>query len=290
MKKLETLPDDIYALFNPDNTHECNEEYLEDLCSNLKELLRARLRRQETARTPLRFSSLGKPDRQLWYEAHPIEGGKEPMTPKTYFKFLYGDVIEQLVLYLTKEAGHSVEQEQGEVEVDGVFGHIDAIIDGVVVDVKSASPYGYQKFKTRSVEQDDPFGYVAQLAGYSNVLTPGIAAAWVAMDKVSGDICVSPLSATTIRHYPPEEQIKHQKEIISLEEPPKRCHEPIADGKSGNYKLPSACSYCAHKFRCHPNLRTFLYSNGPRFLTQVSRVPDVPEVNAATEALLNEST
>lgn len=278
MKKLETLPADIYELFNPDKTHECNEKYLDDFCTNLKDLLRVRLSEQKQARTPLRFSSLGKPDRQLWFEAHPIEGSKEPMTPKTYFKFLYGDVIEQLVLYLTKEAGHSVEQEQGEVEVDGVLGHIDAIIDGVVVDVKSASPYGYKKFEARNVEADDPFGYVAQLSGYANVLTPGNEAAWVAMDKVSGDICVSPLSASTIRHYPPEEQIKHQKEIINLETPPKLCYEPVADGKSGNMRLPTPCSYCSHKYRCHPSLRTFLYSNGPRFLTVVTREPDVPEV------------
>lgn len=273
MKKLEDLPADIYQLFDPDTHHNCSEEYLDAFCANLKDLLKVRLSKQEQARSPLRFSSLGKPDRQLWFEAHPIEGGKEPMTPKTYFKFLYGDVIEQLVLYLSKEAGHSVEYEQAEVEVDGVLGHIDAIIDGVVVDVKSASPYGYKKFETRNVEADDPFGYVAQLAGYANVLTPDNYAAWVAMDKVSGDICVSPLSPTTIRHYKPEEQIKHQKEVIASETPPDLCYQPVPDGKSGNMRLGTACSYCAHKHRCHPGLRTFLYSGGPRFLTTVAREP-----------------
>lgn len=277
-KELKDLPKDVYALFDPNNHHVPSEENLDAFMSSLRELLIARLAKSEPPASPLRFSSLGKPNRQMWYEAHPVDGTKEEMTPKTYFKFLYGDVIEQLLLFLTKEAGHSVTAEQAEVEVDGVKGHIDAIIDGVVVDVKSASSYGYKKFETNNVEGDDPFGYVAQLSGYANVLTPGKPAAWLAMDKVSGDLCVSELKASTIRHYPPEDRISELKAVIASDSPPERCHDPVPDGKSGNFKLPTACSYCAHKFRCHPGLRVFLYSGSPRFLTTVARVPDVPEV------------
>lgn len=193
-------------------------------------------------------------------------------------KFLYGDVIEQLLLFLAKEAGHSVEQEQAEVEVNGVKGHIDAIIDGVVVDVKSASPYGYKKFKEGNVVGEDPFGYVAQLSGYATVLTPGEPAAWLAQDKVSGDICVSPLSATVIRYHPPADRIEHLKKVIESEEPPSYCYELVPDGKSGNLKLDTPCSYCRHKHRCRDGIRTFLYSTGPRFLAKVVREPDVPEV------------
>lgn len=278
MPELKDLPADIYKLFDPDVPHELNEENLNVFGENLKQLLRERLSRQEAPKSPLRFSSLGRPDRQVWYDAHPEEGTKEAMTPKTYFKFLYGDVIEQLIMLLTREAGHTVEDEQREVEVDGVKGHIDAIIDGVMVDVKSASPYGYKKFEERRVVEEDSFGYVEQLSGYANVLTPGKEAAWVAMDKVSGDICVSPLSATVIKHNPPGERIAHLKKVIASETPPELCHQPVPDGKSGNLKLGTACSYCAHKYRCHPGLRTFLYSSGPRFLTSVARQPEVPEV------------
>lgn len=278
LPKLEDLPQDIYKLFDPETHHECNEENLEALAANLKSLLRARLGQQATALSALRFSSLGKPDRQIWFDAHPEPSSKEPLTGKTYFKFLYGDVIEQVLLFLAKEAGHEVKDEQKEVEVDGVFGHIDAVVDGVVVDVKSASPYGYQKFEQRRVTEDDPFGYVAQLSGYGNVLTPGQPAAWLAMDKVSGGLCISPLSAAVIGHYKPEERIAHLKGVIASDEVPPLCYEPVPDGKSGNYKLPTGCSYCAYKFRCHPGLRVFLYSTGPRFLTQVAREPDVPEI------------
>lgn len=285
MADLSTLPKDIYNLFDPEYDHVCSEENLETLATNIKQLLVSRLKAQPANPVALRFSSLGKPDRQLWFDAHPQEGSTEKLPLKTYYKFLYGDIIEQLLLFLTKEAGHSVEQEQAEVECNGVLGHIDAIIDGVVVDVKSASPYGFQKFKTNTVEQDDPFGYVAQLAGYANVLTPGLGAAWLANDKVAGDICVSPLSPIVVRHHPPEDRIKHLQEVISQDEPPPLCYQPVPDGKSGNMKLPTGCSYCKHKFRCHPQTRVFIYSTGPRYLTSVAKLPNVPEVpqNVVTE-------
>lgn len=277
-KSIDTIPEDVYQLFDPNVDHTVSEENLEAFCENTKEILRSRLRAQEDRGSPLRFSALGKPNRQMWYEAHPEEGMKEPMPPKAYLKFMYGAIIEEMLLFLIKEAGHDVKDEQREVEVDGIRGHIDAIIDGVVIDVKSASPFGYKKFETDTVAQDDPFGYVDQLAGYSNVLTPGEGAAWIAFDKVAGDICVSKLKPVVIKHHKPEDRIKELKEVIALEEPPERCYEPVPDGKSGNVKLPTPCGYCAHKHRCHPGLRTFIYSTGPRFLTEVKRTPDVLEI------------
>ena len=186
-------------------------------------------------------------------------------------------MIEQLYLYLAKEAGHEVTDEQREVEVDGVKGHIDAIIDGVVVDLKSASSFGYQKFKNGTVEQDDPFGYVAQLAGYANVLTPGQPAAWWAVDKSTGDNCITELSQMTIKYHKPEDRIEELKAVVDNDEIPPPCYDPVPDGKSGNMKLPVGCSYCKYKFRCHPDARVFLYAGGPRYLTSVVSEPKVPE-------------
>ena len=283
-KTLDTLVGDIYDLFDPNVNHVCDEKNLDAFAENMKDLMRVRLRARPESSPVLRFSALGRPDRQIWMDAHPVVGGKEELIPKTYLKFLYGDIIEQMLLFLAKESGHEVTNEQAEVEVGGVTGHIDAIIDGVVVDVKSASPFGYKKFEEQTVTSDDPFGYVAQLAGYASVLTPGESAAWLANDKVGGDICVSPLSSVVIGHYPPGERIDELKKVIQNETPPELCYQPVPDGKSGNLKLPTGCSYCAHKFRCHPGLRTFIYSTGPRFLTHVEKTPEVLEVthNEAT--------
>lgn len=277
-KTLDTLVDDVNALFDPDVDHQPSEELLDEFCSNLKQLLRTRLgHAPRRSGGGIRFSSLGKPDRQVYFDHHPSPD-EEPLLPKTYLKFLYGDVIEQLYLYLAKEAGHSVTHEQAEVEIDGVLGHIDAIIDGTVVDLKSASSYGYKKFEEGTVEQDDPFGYVEQLSGYASVLTPGKEAAWWAVDKSSGDHCIATLKPTVIKHHEPAPRIEHLKKVVESDTPPPLCHEPVPDGKSGNMKLPTPCSYCKHKFRCHPDARLFIYSSGPRYLTTVVREPDVPEV------------
>lgn len=285
VKTIDTLVPDIYNLFDPEVDHKCSEDNLNELAENMKDLFRSRLRSQGLPKSALRFSALGRPDRQIWLEDRNIKnvkaGGasvKGGMPLKNYVKFLYGDLVEQMLLFLAKEAGHTVEQEQGEVEVLGVKGHIDAVIDGVVVDVKSASPFGYKKFESNSIEQDDPFGYVAQLAGYANVLTPGKPAAWLANDKVGGDLCLSTLNTPIIKHYKPEERITHLKEVLASDDIPAPCYLPEPEGKSGNMKLPTGCSYCAFKFQCYPNARVFLYSSGPKFLTTVAKEPNVPEI------------
>jgi hypothetical protein len=278
-KTIDTLVDDVNSLFDPTINHEASEELLDGFCTNLKNLIRSRLQASNRkGGAGIRFSSLGKPDIQVYFDHHPDEQLEEPLRAETYLKFLYGDVIEQLYLYLAKEAGHTVTDEQAEVEVGGVYGHIDAKIDGVVVDLKSASSYGYQKFKDGTVEQDDPFGYVAQLSGYADVLTPGKEAAWWAVDKSSGAHCVTKLKPTVIKHHRPEPRIEHLKQVVESDTPPPLCYEPVPHGKSGNMKLPTPCSYCKHKYRCHPDARLFLYGNGPVYLTTVVRTPDVPEV------------
>ena len=274
MPKLETLVDDIYALFDPNKTHEPDEANLDKFATDLKELLRVRLRERQVNGGVLRFSSLGKQDRQLWYQHIGVQG--EELTAQTYLKFLYGDIVEQLVLFLAREAGHTVTGEQQEVEVDGIKGHIDAIIDDVLVDVKSASPFGYQKFVKSEVHVNDTFGYTQQLAGYGQALN--LPVAWVAFDKVAAHVCVTPLSQSIAKDYDVQERITHLKAVIKSEEPPPRCYEDEEDGKSGNRKLKTGCSYCAYKFECWPGLRAFAYSNGPRYLTKTVVVPNVPEI------------
>lgn len=276
MKSLDTLRDDVFSLFEPTKSHVVDEDNLEKFAENLKTIIRDRF--AETVRpASLRFSGLGKPDRAVWYDHHD-DGTKELMRPQTLLKFQYGDIIEAYLAFLIREAGHNLEMEQAEVIVDGVKGHADGKVDGVTVDIKSASSFGFRKFKEGTVVEDDPFGYVAQLAGYASVLTPGEPAAWIAMDKVSGDIAVAPLSSTVIADHPPLPRIQHLKEIIANDEPPPRCYPDIPEGKSGNRKLGTECSYCAWKFRCWPGLRTFLYSRGPVFLSAVAKTPDVPEI------------
>lgn len=276
MKTLDTLPKDIFDLFDPLKTHEPNEDNIQAFGEIVKEVVRTALKEREPVDDPLRFSSLGKPDRQLWYMAKKEEG--EALTSKTYFKFLYGHVIEALILFLAKEAGHKVEREQEEIEVNGVKGHIDAIIDGITVDVKSASPFAYKKFENGKIFEDDPFGYIQQISGYANVLTPEVGGAFLAFDKVHGDITILPVGTSITKDYEPLERINHLREVIASETMPPRCYPDVEDGKSGNRKLGTNCSYCPFKHKCWEGLTGYYYSSGPRWLTQVRREPDVPKI------------
>lgn len=277
LAELDTLPADIFNLLDPETDHIVNEDNLSEFAELCKSLVRDALVKAEQG-NPLRFSALGKPNRQMWYEAHP-DGTAEKMSGQNILKFTYGHLIEALIILLAKESGHTVEAQQETVEVDGVLGHMDCIIDGILVDVKSASPYGYKKFEDGSIlTGSDSFGYIEQLSGYASVRTPGQKAAWVAVEKVSGDICVTYLPLEIINKNKPEPRIKELKNVIDLDGPPDRCYDPVAEGKSGNMRLSTSCSYCSHKHRCYPKIRTFLYSSGPKFLTKVVKEPNVFEI------------
>lgn len=282
-KSIDNLVADIYKLFDPNVHHECSEDNLDVLAKNIVSLLKRRLSKREDDDNVLRFSNIGKKDRQLWYKAKKVEG--EALSEKTLFKFVYGDIMEEVLLFFAKESGHDVHSEQKEIEVDGVKGHIDAVVDGYTVDVKSASPFSYKKFADGSIVENDPFGYMQQLGGYTNEVTPDTGGAFLAFDKVHGDICLSKLPDSMLRDFRAAPRIEHLKEVIQRDEAPERCFEDLEDGKSGNRKLGVECSYCKFKEHCWSDsndgkgLRTFIYANGPRFLTRVEREPEVYEVS-----------
>jgi hypothetical protein len=283
-KDPKTLPDDIYHLLDDETNHTVSEENVEWAGEVFKDLLRQRLTKRETKKGEevLRFSSLGKKNRQLWYAANKPETA-EKMHGKQNFKFLFGDVIEILLLFLAKESGHEVTHEQFEVEADGIKGHTDAVIDGIPVDAKSASPFGYDKFADGSFVFDDPFGYIPQLSGYAHALDKTERAGFLVANKVAGDICFAEIDELTIRGNPPGVRIGELREIIGDSEPPERCYEPVPEGKSGNKKLGVGCSYCPFKDECWKDanggqgLRKYFYSRGPVWLTEVKKEPRVEE-------------
>jgi hypothetical protein len=165
--------------------------------------------------------------------------------------------------------------------VDGVVGHRDCVIDGAIVDVKSSSSRGFQKFKDKTIAQADDFGYLDQLDGYilgsadDDLVRVKDRGYLLAIDKTLGHMCLYEhrLRARSIR-----DRIESYKRIVQLANPPECLCETIADGKSGNIKLGTKASYNSYKHCCFPNLRTFLYSSGPVYLTKVVRTPDVTEL------------
>lgn len=280
MKSIETLTRDVENLFNG---HKPDPEKLQRFGEAVANTVANRLRTSGDGRQAyLRLSNIGKPARQVYYD---IQGygprakySPEKLAAADKLKFLYGDLIEELFLYLAEESGHDVSDRQKRVEVDGVVGHLDAKIDGTVVDIKSASKFSFGKFADGSLLHDnDPFGYVAQVSGYATA-EAAPAAIW-AIEKER--------AYQTVLHIPvqdPSPKIAELRDALSRPDPPARCYESVAVGKSGNKGLPVGCIFCSHKRECWSDanrgrgLRVFQYSTGPVYLTEIFETPRVDEI------------
>jgi len=282
--KLDTLIDDIYGqLSELSEGREFNlsEEDLDFTLSRIKDSVLAWARPSErNSEFTLRMSNIGRPARQLWYEYN-LPSESSPPSPATQVKFLYGHILEEIVLMLVRAAGHKVSDEQKEIDIRGIKGHIDCKIDGEVVDVKTASKIAFNKFREGRLREDDPFGYMSQLAGYEEA-EKSSEGGFLVINKESGELCL----------YRPEEldkpnvskQIQDVRKALKLATPPARCYESVPDGKKGNMKLNRNCNYCSYKFECHKDanngrgLRAFKYANGPTYLTHVEVAPRVEEI------------
>lgn len=274
MAEIDTLVQDIYGLFEKDEQFDLS--LFKKFGGNLTDIMAIRFN-EERIGGKLRLSNIGKPDRQLWYEINDPMGG-EKLPPQAHIKFMYGDMQEQLCILLSKLSGHDVTCEQEEVEINGIKGHLDCLIDGNVVDVKSASRFAFSKFKdgTLLLPGNDAFGYIGQLAGYVRAKTPGKDGYFLAVNKDLGHLALLKVDADILAKYDAEARIEHDKRMVKGPVPA-RCYTDIPDGKSGNMKLDVGCSYCFRKFECWPELKTYYYSTGPRYLTRVVREPKVTE-------------
>jgi len=146
MKTTETLVDDIYALMETKDADPSVdvEAEIEKYGENIKALMRTEFGREKRKdNRTLRLSNIGRTDKYLWNHVHGTE--KEKIQPHTYVKFMYGHMVEEMLLFLTRMAGHTVTDEQKVCNVGGIVGHMDCKIDGVVTDVKSASSFGFKK-------------------------------------------------------------------------------------------------------------------------------------------------
>jgi hypothetical protein len=260
------------------------EAEIERFGESMKALMRTEFSRERTAdKRTLRLSNIGRDDRVLWNVVNGTE--KEEIKPATYIKFMYGHLIEEMLLFMTRMAGHEVSDEQRVCEVEGIKGHMDCKIDGLVVDVKSASSFGFKKFKDGTLAMDDAFGYVDQIKAYAHACGE-TEFGWLAMDKANGHLAVlkydlEDTQAPIHEHIKGDirERIKHVKEMVKGDEPTELCTKTVPDGKSGNMKLGIKCSYCQYKKHCYPELRAFAYSYGPKFLSEVVNEPRVQEIN-----------
>lgn len=287
MKQIDTLVEDIYSVLDngADIWEELSSADLTEFSDNIIHAVATTLNKDKKVNhNILRMSNLGKPIRQLWYQLKEYEG--EALPPEAKLKFLIGHIVEEVILLLVKLTDHELKGQQDTLELNGVIGHRDAVIDGYTVDIKSTSPYGFIKFENGTLAFDDPFGYIPQLASYTTAdkTVKQDAAYNLAVHKVLGKLALYRSDADEWPDIP--EKIKNIRSALEEDIPPEHCFQPVPDGKSGNMKLGVTCSYCPFKKECWKEsnggkgLRTFIYSTGPRFLTNVEREPNVPEANA----------
>ena len=280
-KNLSTLVEDIYQTVTDitGGDKEVPDELLNELGQKIARTIKTWSTPQHHNKFKLRMSNIGRPARQLYYSQKDTQEIKHHAS--TQIKFLYGHIMEDLLIFLTKLSGHSVTDEQKEVLVDDVLGHMDCKIDGEVIDIKTASGFGFKKFKNKTLAEDDPFGYVSQLAGYERA--EGTAnGGFLALNKESGELTL----------YQPEDLdkpnvntlISNIESALKGDAPPDKCYKPIKSGSKGNMKLPMGCVYCSHKFVCNADtndgkgLRVFKYAKGLEYMTKVVSLPKVEEL------------
>ena len=284
MKELKNLVPDIYKeleKISEGKSINLTEKDIDNTLAKIKESMMAWATPSERDNNfTLRMSNIGRPARQLWYQKRD-ELVKSSIDGPTQIKFLYGHILEEIVLMLVRMAGHKVSDEQKEVKVKGVVGHIDCKINNEIVDVKTASGFAFKKFIQGRLAEDEPFGYLGQLAGYekSEGTNNG---GFLVINKESGELCL---------HQPEDldkpnitNKIDNLISCLDINDKPERCYDPVPEGKKGNYKLHKSCFWCNYKFDCFKDvnngqgLRGFKYANSTVYLTHVEVEPQVEEI------------
>jgi hypothetical protein len=279
-KTLDTLVDDIYRVVEGKGGWDATSTAF--LSSSIAKVAEARFSQEQVPRDYLSLSGIGSPcDRKLWYKINQSQDS-EPLRAEALGTFFYGDLLEALILSLAVAAGHRVEGMQDRVNVFGVSGQRDAVIDGVTVDVKSASKYGFEKFKNNNLREDDPFGYISQLSSYvyagkdDPIVINKTEGAFLVVQKERFKLCLDKYDFTEELDGK-EQEIKRVQSLVVGPIPEDRI-SPVPQSKtSENTQLSTTCGYCDFRKVCWPEARTFLYSTGPVFLIDVVNEPRVTE-------------
>ncbi len=267
---------------------ELSEDGLQELLANLEATFRdafgGRKKNYSNKEPKLVASNLGLPPRRLWYALKTLKEDRTPLTGPSRLNFLYGSIIENLIICLAKETGHYVTEEQKRVEIDGVSGKKDCRIDGMVTDVKSASSFSFRKFNTGEFllgdDTNDPFGYKYQI-GFYMMEDNDKEGAFLVVNKENGQLTSVILDAAF--DVPDvSKRIDEAKAVLERDTPPdEKCYPEVPRGKSGNHVLHRLCSFCDFKYQCWKDandgkgLIEHKYSDGMAYFTRLVKEPQV---------------
>jgi hypothetical protein len=221
----------------------------------------------------IRMSGLGRP---LCQQLLDRQGIKEDMDYNALFRFMFGDLVESIVVLIMEQAEVEIVAKQKPVKLTiaghEITGTLDLILRdemGVekVWDVKSASEWAF-RFKYTGyggydkIKEDDPFGYVMQghLYGEATGLPFG---GWIVVNKSSGEIVM--VEAPDWQDEDRREYMKDaERRVKRLLDPDPNFVKPFKSEfetykvkgeviRTGNKTLPKICSMCGYRSHCWAN-------------------------------------
>ena len=176
---------------------EIDSSRFDDLIEQFGDDCKASLRKQLSSRGGyrIRMSGLGRP---LCQQKMEKRGHTQEVAYNDIMRFLMGDLVEAVAVFVMKAAGVTVVDTQRQCSLKlgdtDVKGTLDIILnDGQdkVWDVKSTSPWSFDnKFSNRGgyevIKEDDPFGYIMQGFLYSESQAMPFGG-WIAINKSTGE-------------------------------------------------------------------------------------------------------
>ncbi len=166
--------------------------------------------------------------------------------------------IEASAMLILKASGVEVQSEQKSVTHSGeIEGTYDVEIDNKIWDIKSASPFAFDKKFSQgfnTVIEDDAFGYASQGFMYADSEDKDFGG-WIVINKSTGEWCITE-TPLNIDEYKEKYVVAAKDNFNSIKKNKKfkRCFTDVDEyfrkAKTGNRVLGLTCSYCPYKKKC----------------------------------------
>ena len=235
-----------------------SDEVVEQIVEDVRAaLIRQFVDKRDNAFT-YRMSNVGREYCQLWFDKNEPEAAV-PHSTNFIINMMMGDIAEAVFKGLLTQAGVAYADGARVTLTAGehtIHGTPDLITEGAVDDVKSASPWSYtNKFVDfETLNANDSFGYVGQLAGYAKAMNVEAGGSWV-INKANGEFKYVP--ATGIDIEAEVEKIAAKGDELKKNEF-RRCFdaekETYRKKETGNLILGRECGWCSYRYKCWDGL------------------------------------
>ena len=238
-----------------------DEKLIDEFAENCKALIKKQFTSDRDRSFRVRMSGIGRPLCQLQMEKAGAEREQSPYNNK--LRFLIGDMIEALTVFIIKSSGIKVDSEQKGVKrknkyfENGLTGTYDIEINNKIFDIKSASDWSFKnKFNMGfgAVAEKDVFGYLSQGYLYADTEKKDFGG-WIVINKSSGEICLT--------EPPKDDKVYKDKGLkvandninaLMQNKPFERCFDEVEETYrnklTGNKRLDSVCEWCSFKHPC----------------------------------------